>query len=298
MRRCGQGRPGLWPGRSSTRTTWPETKAPRGPAKNSTTRATSSTGAMRSSVPPPPGAPVDGARCQERSVRVSPGARIHRHVVGPHLVGQAAREVHGAGLGRGVDRAVGAALEGRHRTDGDDASAPALHHAARHLLAHEDGAQQVAVEHGPHVLRLDVHDVVGIGLAAGRGDVAAGIVHQDVDRPELGHRREHGALDVAMRVRSPRISPSGRRARRSRAPHRSSVSAAPVLRWPVFAHAVHGDVAAQRRQSLGEGAPQPAPAPVTSATWPSSIRSGMGTIFRFLGRDRAANPTQTSILSV
>ena len=35
----------------STRSTWPETNAPKGPAKNSTTRATSSTVAMRSSVP-------------------------------------------------------------------------------------------------------------------------------------------------------------------------------------------------------------------------------------------------------
>ena len=59
-----------------------------------------------------------------------------------------------------------------------------LHHAARHRLTGQDGAEQVAVQHRAHVLLANVDGVVRIGLAAGRGDIAAGIVDEDVDRPE------------------------------------------------------------------------------------------------------------------
>jgi Protein of unknown function (DUF3307) len=59
----------------STRNTWPLTKSPSGPAKNSTTRATSSTAAMRSRVPSL--TRRDSSTCRvprNRPVRVSPGA--------------------------------------------------------------------------------------------------------------------------------------------------------------------------------------------------------------------------------
>jgi hypothetical protein len=87
-------------------------KAPSGPAKNSTTRATSSTVAMRSSVPSSISRPGSTDRvARKRSVRVSPGARtLTGGTVGPHLVGEAAREMSGSGLRCCVDRTIGAAF--------------------------------------------------------------------------------------------------------------------------------------------------------------------------------------------
>jgi hypothetical protein len=43
----------------------------------------------------------------------------------------------------------------------------------------------------------------------------------------------------------------------------------------VLAHAVHGDMAAEPGQAFGKGAADATTCPVTSATWPSSIRSGI-----------------------
>ncbi len=166
-----------------------------------------------------------------------------------------------ASLGCGVDRAVGAPLEGGDRADGDDAAAPALHHAARHLLAHEDGAEQVAVDNGAHVLLLDVHGVVGIGLAAHCGYIAARVVHQNVDGSEFGNGGQR-ALDVgaarkiAESLRGPHAVPRG-----DGAGDVAQRLAAAVLGRPLLAHAVHADVATHRREALGERTAETAASP-------------------------------------
>ena len=81
----------------------------------------------------------------------------------------------------------------------DDAAAAPLHHAARHRLAGQDGGEQIALQHRAHVGLLDVHRVVRVGLAAGGCDVAAGIVHENVDRAE----RRFGLGDHARDVLAP-----------------------------------------------------------------------------------------------
>ncbi len=79
-------------------------RAHRRPANSSTSRATSSTVAMRSACRSRPAAPgPDRAGCDKaaRIAGVSPGAMpFTAHVIGPHLVGEAAGEMHRAGAWR------------------------------------------------------------------------------------------------------------------------------------------------------------------------------------------------------
>ena len=59
--------------------------------------------------------------------------------------------------------------------------------------------KQVAVEHRADVRLLDQDRIVGVGLAAGCRDVAAGVVDQDVDRAELGLDPAHDLGDLRGR---------------------------------------------------------------------------------------------------
>ena len=43
---------------------------------------------------------------------------------------------------------------------------------------------------------FDIHDIVWVWLAAGCGDIAAGIVHQDIDRAEFSRGGGYRSLDV------------------------------------------------------------------------------------------------------
>src|SRR5262249_16155817 len=83
----------------------------------------------------------------------------------------------GGGVGRGIHRALQSALRG----DVDDAALPARGHRRVDRLRHEEHALQVHRD-DPVELRL------AIGFE-GLADVHAGIVEQDVDRPELARRR-------------------------------------------------------------------------------------------------------------
>ena len=164
-----------------------------------------------------------------------------------------------AGFRDRVDRAVGAALEGGDRTDGDDAALAPRHHFLRDRLAGQDGGEQVAVEHRAHVLFADADSIVRIGLAALGGDVAAGIVDENVDRPQffcrgLDHPRDVGTIseiaehaDGAHAMRRCNVR-GDRRQRRSLA----------ILRRAIFAHAVNGDIGAEACQPLGERPAKPA----------------------------------------
>ena len=100
----------------------------------------------------------------------------------------------------------------------------------------------------------------GIGLAAGRGDVAAGIVDEDIDRPERARRRLDDPLDVlafgqvaehADGAHAVIASPTASRHRRQR-------GAFAIFGRAVLAHAVNGDVGAEAGEPLGEGAAEPA----------------------------------------
>ena len=91
------------------------------------------------------------------------------------------------------------------------------------------------------------------------GDVAAGVVDEDIDRTKLSRRRLDHAGDVgaqreiAEHANGPHAMCSGdffrhRRQRRSLA----------ILRRAIFAHAVDGDIGAEARQPFGERPAKPA----------------------------------------
>ena len=178
-----------------------------------------------------------------------------------------------AGLGDRVDRAVGAALEGGDRADGDDAAAAPFHHAARDRLAGQDRAQQVAVEHRPHILLADVHGVVRVRLAARGRDVAAGIVNQDIDRPERASSSRPRADSAPQREVAEHangadamICATASAAAVSVVP--SPNSAGPFSRMPWIA-----TLAPSAASRSAKARPSPRPAPVTSATLPASARA-------------------------
>ena len=99
----------------------------------------------------------------------------------------------------------------------------------------------------------------GFGLAAGGGDIAAGIVDEDIDRPErarcclddavdvfaFGQIAEHADGAHAV-IRGHRFRDGGQR------------GAFAIFRRAVLAHAVNGDIGAQAGEPLGEGAAEPA----------------------------------------
>src|SRR5256885_1431383 len=82
----------------------------------------------------------------------------------------------GGGVGRGIDRALQAALRG----DVDDAALPACHHRRVDRLGHEEHALQV---HRDDAVEL----LLGIGFEW-LANVHSCVVEQDVERPELARR--------------------------------------------------------------------------------------------------------------
>ena len=116
--------------------------------------------------------------------------------MGPELLGQAAGVGHLPGLGGGIDCTLGVAPEGGDRADRDDPAPVALDHPLCHRAADQDRGQQVAIEHRFDVLLLDHHGVVGVGLATFCGDVATGVVDQDVDRTQSFSHLVHDPIDL------------------------------------------------------------------------------------------------------
>lgn len=115
-------------------------------------------------------------------------------VVRSELLSEASSVGHLTGLGRGIDGTLCGSSEGCDRADRDDPSSwarilaglfVALDHPAGDVSADEDGGQQVAVEHGLDVIGADHHGVVGVGFSAQCGDIASGVVDQDVDWSQL-----------------------------------------------------------------------------------------------------------------
>ena len=93
---------------------------------------------------------------------------------------QRAREPHDRRLRGGVGRRVHRALQAALRGHVDDAALSARHHRRVDRLGHEE-----------HALEVHVDDPVELLLGEGLerlADVDAGIVEQDVDRPELARR--------------------------------------------------------------------------------------------------------------
>ena len=60
----------------------------------------------------------------------------------------------------------------------------------------KDGAQEIAVDDGADVLFLYIDGVVGVRFAAGCGDVATGVVDEDVDGAELVFYFGDDAVDL------------------------------------------------------------------------------------------------------
>ena len=136
------------------------------------------------------------------------------------------------------------------------------HHFLRYRLAGQDSREQVAVEHRAHVLLADADSIVRIRLAALGGDVAAGIVDENIDRSQffrrgLDHPRDVGALcEIAEHAHGAdamrRCNVCGdRRQCRSLA----------IFRRAMLAHAVDGDIGAKAREPLGERPAKPAARP-------------------------------------
>ena len=160
-----------------------------------------------------------------------------------------------ASLGHRVDRAVGAALEGSDRTDGDDAALAPRHHFLCDRLAGQDGGEQVAVEHRAHVLFADADSIVRIGLAALGGDVAAGIVDENVDRAQLLRRGLDHARDVrALGEIAEHADGADAMRRCNLFGDRRQRRSLPILRWSILAHAVDRDIGAEACQPFGERA--------------------------------------------
>jgi hypothetical protein len=134
-----------------------------------------------------------------------------------------------------------------------------LHHLLRHRLAGQNGAEQVAIQHRAHVFFLDRNRIVRIRLAAFGGDVAAGIVDENIDRAEFSARRLDHAGDVG---------PQREIAEHADGPHamgccdffryRRQRRSLAIFRRPVLAHAVDCDVGAHACEFFGESAAEPA----------------------------------------
>ena len=118
--------------------------------------------------------------------------------------------------------------------------------------------EQIAIEHRANVLLADTDGVVRIGLAALRRDVAAGIVHENVDRPEFFRRGLDHARDVST-IGEIAEHPNGADAMRRRHSFRDRRQrrSLAIFGGAIFTHAVYGDVGTEAREPLGERPAKP-----------------------------------------
>ena len=180
---------------------------------------------------------------------------VHPHAGGPPLPGQALGQAALGGLGDGVRREVGAALDSRGRGDQDEGTAPGLELRVGGVRA-EVRRPDRGAEHG---LPRGVGDGVdGEGLADG----SERVVDHDVEPAELGRPRARPRRR-RRRGRSRRSGSSGR------APPRASISAATTSPVSVRRAAIT-TLAPWVAHASAIPRPTPPPAPVTTTVRPSS----------------------------
>ena len=147
------------------------------------------------------------------------------------------------------------------RGEVDDDAVPALAHRHDEGLADDDRADEVVVDQRLHVLDRDIERVVRQRLAALRADVAAGAIHQHVDRPELcldvrPHLRDRGRIaDVAG------DGGGADAVFLDRLRHLAEIFGLAVFRRRGPVEVVDRDVGAELRQPLGHDAAEPAARP-------------------------------------
>ena len=119
--------------------------------------------------------------------------------------------------------------------------------------------EQVAIQHRAHVLFANADGIVRIRLAAFGRDVAAGIVDENIDRPELSRRRLDDARDVvAMREIAEHADGAHAVRRRHRFRDRRQRRSLAIFRRTVLAHAVDRDIGAEAGEPFGKGPAEPA----------------------------------------
>jgi hypothetical protein len=116
-------------------------------------------------------------------VAISRGDRVHGDVLARPFERQRPREPENARLGGRVIRLSELALLAVDRADVDDAAECALAHPFDHVAAHVEHRAEVRVDHFPPLL----------GAHAMQCRVArdAGVVDQDLDRPQIGFDAAH-----------------------------------------------------------------------------------------------------------
>ncbi len=135
-----------------------------------------------------------GDHCLERAfigVHAAGSDPARRHRVDPHpgvppfIGGGLGEIVHSRARRTGVAHAGHAAPHvGEHV---DDAAAVAAHGLVEHFPGHEEAAHQIGAQHGFETLLVD--------RGQGRRVLAAGIVHQAMDRTKALHQPGHQGLD-------------------------------------------------------------------------------------------------------
>src|SRR5690606_30432634 len=106
-------------------------------------------------------------------------------LVRPQLLRQAPGVVRDRGLGRRVDDALTGGQVAGDRADVDDLAGPPFAHVLSDVLARIHRGEQVALEDGADVVRLDVEGGIR-GRSRGAGaDVPARVVDEDVDPTEV-----------------------------------------------------------------------------------------------------------------
>src|SRR2546426_4325787 len=117
---------------------------------------------------------------------------VDRHALAHHFLRQRLGEARHAGLRRRIVGLAELALDRVDRRDIDDAAPAALHHAVDHLARDVEDAVQVGVDH--------LHPVLLGHALEHRVARDAGVVHQDVDRPDhRAHVVEHLGAGVEIR---------------------------------------------------------------------------------------------------
>ena len=113
------------------------------------------------------------------------GDHVHGDAKGAQLLGETARIVGLPRLRGGVDDTFVGALEAHHRADVDDATTAAGDHSGYHPAAAQQGGGEVAVGDRVQVFGGERERVVALGFPPGGRNVAACVVHQQVDGAEL-----------------------------------------------------------------------------------------------------------------